>query len=242
MDLNDSSQIPLYNQLKQVIKEDIRNNKYHIGEQLPTEMDLCKQYSVSRVTVRRAIKELVQEGILYRKQGKGTFVSEKKMIRELISLGSFSDLAIQSGQEPSSQIVEYKVRKVDEKLSALFNSDMNSEVLELKRVLSIDGDPFIIEKSYYPVDKFPNLETYTSENVSIYKILKDHYNTDVVKADKTLDITLSNTEQSEIFGCDLNSVMYLLKKNTFTTNNEIIQVSESVILSSKVTFYFSVNQ
>jgi len=242
MDLKDSSQIPLYSQLKQVIKEDIRNDKYKIGEQLPTEMELCEEFNVSRVTVRRAIQELVQEKVLYRKQGKGTFVSEAKIKRELVSLGGFSDVAIQSGQEPSSQILKNRVRKARQKLAELFNIDSDSEILELKRILSINNKPLIIEKSYYPIAKFPNLEGYIGENVSTYKVLKDYYSTDVVKANKTLDIILSDAEQSTIFNCDLNSVMYLLKKKTFSKGNEVIHVSESVIPSSKVTFAFSVSE
>lgn len=242
MDLKDSSQIPLYSQLKQAIKEDIRNDKYKIGEQLPTEMELCEEFNVSRVTVRRAIQELVQEKVLYRKQGKGTFVSEAKIKRELVSLGGFSDVAIQSGQEPSSQILKNRVRKAGQQLAELFNIDSDSEILELKRILSINNKPLIIEKSYYPIAKFPNLEAYIGENVSTYKVLKDYYRTDVVKANKTLDIILSDAEQSTIFNCDLNSVMYLLKKKTFSTGNEVIHVSESVIPSSKVTFTFSVSK
>jgi len=241
MYLKETSQIPLYSQLKQVIKEDIRENKYKVGEQLPTEIDLCKKYNVSRVTVRRAIQELVKENILNRRQGKGTFVNVGKIKRELISLGSFSDIAIQSGQEPSSNIIEYRIREMGEELAELFNDDLNSTVLELKRVLSINETPLIIENSYFPISKFPNLEFYLNENVSLYKILEKYYNTQIVKAKKTLDTILSNKEHAEIFDCDPNSVMYFLKKHAFTTNGEIVHVSESCILSSRVTFSFSVN-
>src|SRR5699024_9597842 len=159
-----------------------------------------------------------------------------------ISLGSFSDLAIQSGQEPSSKIIEYKIKKMDKQTACLFNEDINNEVLVLKRILNINEEPFIIEKSYLPINRFPGIETYINENVSIYKILRNYYDTGIVKADKTLDITLANAEQAEIFNCDLNEIMYLLKKNALTKNDEIVHISESIILGSKVTFTFSVEK
>ncbi|GGB39213.1 UTRA domain-containing protein [Virgibacillus dakarensis] len=240
MKLKNASQIPLYHQLKQIIIEDIESGKYETGEQLPTEMELCKKYGVSRITVRRAVSDLVDEKILYRKQGKGTFVSESKIKRELISIGSFSDITTQSGKEPSTQILENKIKKPNGELCSLFKIMPEDNVLELKRLLSINGKPFIIETSYYPISRFPKLETYIGSNVSTYKILRDYYDVEINKAEKTLDVTLSDVEQSAIFECDLNSVMYLLRKTAYDTNNEVVHVSNSLILGSKVTFTFTV--
>src|SRR5699024_2140238 len=159
-----------------------------------------------------------------------------KIKRELISIGSFSDITTQSGKEPSTQILENRIKKPNKKLCKLFKIKPEDDILELKRLLSINGEPFIIETSYYPITRLPKLETYISGNTSIYKILRDYYNVEIIKAEKTLDITFSDTEQSEIFECDTNSVMYLLKKTAFDTENEAVHVSNSLILASKVTF------
>ncbi|MEI3605108.1 UTRA domain-containing protein [Pseudogracilibacillus sp. SE30717A] len=240
--LNSASQIPLYHQLKQVIIGDIESGKYKIGEQLPTEIELCENYSVSRITVRRAISDLVNEKILYRKQGKGTFVSESKIERELISIGSFSDITTQSGKEPSTQILETQIKKPTKELCNVLKISSDQDILELKRLLSINGKPFIIETSHYPISRFPNLETYISSNQSIYKILRENYGVEIVKAEKTLDVKLSNPEQSEIFECDANSVLYLLKKTAFDKKDEVVHVSNSLFLASKVTFTFTVKE
>src|SRR5690625_2541314 len=153
MKLNSASQIPLYHQLKQLIIEDIENGKYEIGEQLPTEIELCEKYGVSRITVRRAISDLVDERVLNRRQGKETFVGESKIKRELISMGSFSDTTIQSGKEPSAQILSNQLIKPDEELCNIFKIKPSDDVLELRRLLSIDKSPFIIETSYYPMTR-----------------------------------------------------------------------------------------
>lgn len=240
--LNSASQIPLYHQLKQVIIEDIESGKYEVGEQLPTELELCEEYSVSRITVRRAISDLVDEKILYRQQGKGTFVSEAKIERELILIGSFSDIATESGKEPSAQILETIIKKPTKELCDVLKISSEEDILELKRLLSINGKPFIIETSHYPLLRFPKLETYITSNQSVYKILKENYDVEIVKAEKTLDIKLSNIEQSEIFDCDANSVLYLLRKTAFDKKNDVVHVSNSLFLASKVTFTFTVEE
>lgn len=78
MKLNNASSLPLYEQLMINIKDEMDKGVYKAGDRIPNEAELCDLYSVSRITVRRAIQELVEEGLLERKQGKGTFVSRKK--------------------------------------------------------------------------------------------------------------------------------------------------------------------
>ncbi len=241
MKLNNASQIPLYHQLKQIIIEDIESGKYGIGEQLPTETELCETYSVSRITVRRAITDLVDEKVLYRKQGKGTFVSEAKIERELVSIGSFSDITTESGKEPSTQILETRIKKPSKDLCKLLTINADEYVLELRRLLSINEEPFILETSHYPISRFPNLETHIATNQSTYKILREQYNVEIVKAIKTLDVKLSNAEQSEIFACDPNSILYLVNKTALDKRGQVVHVSNSFFLASKVTFTFNVD-
>lgn len=239
--LNNASQIPLYYQLKHIILDEIESGKFKVGEQLPTETELCEKYNVSRITVRRAISELVADKVLYKKQGKGTFVSEYKIERELISIGSFSDITTESGKEPSTQILQTSITKPTKELCKALKITANEKVLELKRLLRIDGKPFIIEISQYPLSRFPKLETYIGSNQSIYKILREKYGVEIVKAEKTLDIKRSNEEQSRIFDCDVNSVLYLLRKTAYDKNDEVVHLSSSFLLAAKVTFKFTVN-
>lgn len=109
MKLNISSEKPLYLQLKEHIKSEINMERYMPGQKLSTETELCEEYGVSRITARRAITDLVEEGVLIKKQGKGTFVREVKHKRELISVGSFSELTSSSGNEPNTKILSINI-------------------------------------------------------------------------------------------------------------------------------------
>lgn len=89
MKLNTTSDIPLFKQLKNDLLEQIKKGIYISGQQIPTETELSELYHVSRITIRRAITELCNEGVLIKKQGKGTFVKERKIFRKLEHTLSF---------------------------------------------------------------------------------------------------------------------------------------------------------
>ncbi|WP_334074635.1 MULTISPECIES: UTRA domain-containing protein [Paenibacillus] len=236
MKLNVSSQSPLYLQLKQIIKEDISRGVYKAGQKLPPEAEIGKTYGVSRITVRRAITDLVEEGVLHSQQGKGSYVRELKEKRELISVGSFSDMTTLSGKTPSSQILSNLVMEADEKLASTFKIQLNDPVLKLHRLLFIDNQPFIIETSFFPLEILPDLEKYIGESPSTYHILKERYGVEPAFSEKTLEVILATEYESSLFHCDRGTPLYLLGKITYDQQDRPMHYSQSVYMSSKVIF------
>ena len=108
--LSESSS-PLYHQLMQRLAEDIERGKYPVGSRIPPEHELEALYKVSRVTVRRALAELTAEGMLERKQGKGTFVSTPRISQDLKSIHSFHDACKQNGFQSGTIVIHVKEEK-----------------------------------------------------------------------------------------------------------------------------------
>ena len=108
--LQTESSSPLYHQLMQRITDDIEKGNYPVGSRIPPEHELAAAYRVSRVTVRRALAELTQEGLLERKQGKGTFVSVPRISRNLKSINSFHDSCRQSGITAGTRVIHVRGR------------------------------------------------------------------------------------------------------------------------------------
>ena len=105
--LDNNTATPLYLQLKNKLQEDIENGRLAPGSKIPTEFELGEQYGVSRVTVRKALKELSDQGYLERKSGKGTFVAEKKLQRSLSSgVFAFSEMCRSMGLTPGAQTIK----------------------------------------------------------------------------------------------------------------------------------------
>jgi GntR family transcriptional regulator, frlABCD operon transcriptional regulator len=241
MKLNNSSEKPLYFQLKQVLKDDIFRGKYKPGEKLPPESELCKLYGVSRITSRRAITDLVQEGVLYSLQGKGTFVKEMKEKRELISVGGFSEMTSASGKQPSSQILSNQIIRADEQLCEKFGIAIGEPVLKLHRLLFIEDTlPFIIETSFFPLNLFPNLEKHIGVSPSTYQILKEKYEIEFSRSKKTLEVVLASDYEANIFECDLGFPLFSIEKLTFDTQKRPVHFSKSLYMTNRVVFNIDV--
>src|SRR5699024_6442493 len=103
--LDYNSVVPLYHQLKELITENIKGRLWKEGFKVPSERELMGTYKVSRATVRKALTELMTEGLIYRKQGIGTFVSESKINQNLIGELSFNQQVLRKNMTPSSILV-----------------------------------------------------------------------------------------------------------------------------------------
>src|SRR5260370_34090421 len=108
------SPLPRYYQLKEIMREKINSGEWKPGALIPSDGELGEQYGISRMTARQAITELVNEGLFYREQGKGTFVSRHKITQQLIRLTGFSEDIKARGQRPGSKVLSAEMFPADE--------------------------------------------------------------------------------------------------------------------------------
>ena len=100
--------LPAYIRIHDKIKEDVDDGTWKIGQRLPSERDLCETFDVSRMTVRQAITLLVDEGILERKPGSGTFVASSRVKEKMRGTTSFTEIVKSQGRKPSSELISYQ--------------------------------------------------------------------------------------------------------------------------------------
>lgn len=170
--LQSDSSSPLYHQLKQRIAADIERGTYPVGSRIPPEHELEKLYEVSRVTVRRALAELTTEGLLERKQGKGTFVSVPQGRMHLKSLHSFHDSCTFNKVKPSTDVIHVKEMTASTRDAEELNLAVGSRVLEMLRVRRADGIPVVLEKN-----RFSMAYAYLQDqdlSGSLYSLLREY--------------------------------------------------------------------
>ena len=143
--ITDSSS-PLYKQLITRLRSDIAAGVYPVHSRIPTEQELCSTYQVSRVTVRKALLELTQEGLLKRHQGKGTFVSIPRIRRDLRDINSFNDTCRMMRCTPSTQLLHASVIAAtqDDRTELLLENDAR-QVIEIVRLRLADNIPVMLE-------------------------------------------------------------------------------------------------
>lgn len=218
---------------KEVIKPD---------EQIPTEMSLTQSHGVSRITVRKAIDELVNEGYLYRIQGKGTFVKAETYNRDLFSICSCTEDIKRMGMEPSRKLIEQGIELADKKRAKIFGINENDDIFVLKRVYLADKEPVNYTISYINSKFFPGIENLYFSTASLYQVIEKKYNVRITKASRTLEAVSVDNEVALLLNMKKSSPVLLFTAVTFGIVNgqEVpIETFKCYYRSDKFKFYIN---
>jgi GntR family transcriptional regulator len=142
--------IPLYYQLENILRSKIEAGEALPNQKLPTEQELSREYKISRATVRQALAALVSEGLLYRKQGKGTFVTEKATQTKSVKLTGFTEDLFSEGHQAEVKILEIRPVAAPDRIAAALRLPTGDEVIRFKRLRALDGGPFSYVINYLP--------------------------------------------------------------------------------------------
>jgi GntR family transcriptional regulator len=164
------SALPLYAQVKQSLQREIEADM-KAGDALPTEGELEKRFGVSRITVRRALDELVSEGVIVRQQGRGTFVREPHIAQELPRLVSWSAQMRALGYEPGSIQTDIELMEPSAELAQLLEMPPGERLMLVRRLRTANGEPVCIMSNYLPEKLVPNFGSHGLLGDSLYATL-----------------------------------------------------------------------
>lgn len=226
--INKNIPIPLYYQVKQDIILKIKNGVYKVEEKLPGENELQKIYNVSSITVRKALSDLVNEGYLYRIQGKGTYVAKPKITR-LLNLRSFTDELKEKGLKPSTKVLEIDTivnGDIAEKLS--INKD--NKLTMIKRLRFADETPIAIQTSYISANILSKGDAERLEVVnSLYVLLEEKgIVPDGAKEIYNIKI-LEDKEICSLLGQKKGTPAFSVNRLTFNEMNMPFEYAESIL-------------
>lgn len=190
--LNNDSPIPLYYQLKETLKEAIQQGELKPGEKIPSERELEETYGVSRMTARRALVELCNEGLVYREQGRGTFVTDLKYSQNLFRLTSFTEESEHQNLSPGARVLDQKLVQNEHVCAQMGVSP--EPLICIRRIRTINDEPVAIEASYIRASLCPGLETADLNNVSLYSYLSNQYGLRLASAHQSIEARLATPE------------------------------------------------
>jgi len=231
------SPLPLYYQLKQIIINMVESRELKENDKLPTENELCKQFSISRTTTRQALKELVNEDYIYVIQGKGTFISPKKFQQELLNFYSFTDEMEKIGRTPTTLVLEFKIIETDNKVAQVLKINQNDKIYKFIRVRLADNEPMILETTYIPYDLFPGISREDLESNPLYAILVGRFHTVFTKAEETFRSTLLNEGEAKKLNYIKGGPAILLERITYNNYNRVIEYTKSVTRGDKFKYH-----
>ncbi len=158
--MSNNTLVPLYQQVQEDIKNAIEQGKYRPKEKIPAEPELSAEYSVSRITIRRAIEELCNEGYLIKMRGRGTFVSTPRINRKMTGSNrteGFSETCHALGMVPGARLLDCKIIPARSEEQEFFGCGPDALLLYIQRIRTADGQPVFEENLFLPYEPFKEL-------------------------------------------------------------------------------------
>lgn len=226
--------VPIYYQIKEILLEMIENEELKCGDTIPTERELSEFQGVSRMTVNKAVLELVNQGILYREQGKGTFVAKPKENHELKHLKSFTEEMRERGLNSTVRILSFKVKQATKQVKTILDmTGEDNKIIEIKRLRISDNEPVAIETAYIPHDLCPDMTKKMIEGKSLYGIFRNKYKYYPNKAKQTIEPIMLNEYERTLLNQPSTSLALLFKRNTYTRDGIHIEYTNAIYRSDK---------
>jgi GntR family transcriptional regulator len=232
-----NSPLPRYYQLREIMRERVRSGEWKPGEIIPSERELSEKYGISRMTARQAITELVNEGLFYREQGKGTFVSQRKITQQLIHLTGFTEDIRARGQRPGTKVLSTEMLPADETTAEKLRIDPGTLIFRLQRLRLADEQPLAIELSQISFKGCERLLEEDLEKNSLYRMLETIYGIPLMEADQELEAGLAGNEEAQLLKIAIGSPVLFTRRVTYTERNQPIEYAKAAYCGNKYTFY-----
>jgi len=234
--LDKSSHIPLYLQLTAQLIRMIEEGQLKPGDKIASERELSETLKVSRITSRLAIQELFKSGLIYREQGRGTFIAESKM-RNVQGFTSFTENMEKRGLKPGSQILLQEVMPAEDTLARLLHINPGDAVLHLYRLRTADERPVAVQYAHLPLNICEGLETEPLTNESLFKVLRTKYNVYPAWTEAVVEASSSLPEDAHLLSLKPSEPVLVVRGLTFSESFDIVESVRTIYPSRGFALY-----
>ncbi|KJS84721.1 MAG: GntR family transcriptional regulator [Peptococcaceae bacterium BICA1-8] len=227
--IDKNSVIPIYYQLAKLFEGKIQRGELKPGESMPTEMKIVADFGVSRMTVRKAIAELVAKGMVHAQQGKGTFVSNPKLDNVVFELNNFDQEIRQRGFEYKTTLIEAKIIKADERLRKIFKiDDHNFRLLYFRSVISAEDEKLAYEVKYTIYTKSKPILEFELQDPNLPYLITANSDYLPMSSKKVLQAAVSAKEDASILSIGLNTPLLVVEQTIYDGQLKPVGWSKSV--------------
>ncbi|GEN54499.1 GntR family transcriptional regulator [Halobacillus faecis] len=224
--VNPNKDLALYLQLKELFIDRIHNGQWEADKLIPTEQELMKEFDVSRTTIRQAISILVQEGLVEKKQGRGTIVKPRKLSGNLSQLKGFAEEVLERGQVPRSKLIraEFKSNLHHEKSMLEVKDD--APILLIERIRLADEVPVALERTCWPKEIGEILMKHNLDEARYYEIL-ENYNIYLNRASEKIAAINATIDEADALGIRGGEALLEMTRLSFGVNERPIEYTKT---------------
>ena len=219
---------PLYEQLVDTLRDKIEN-ELEQGDMLPSERELSVRYGLSRTTVRLALQELENLGLVRKRHGKGTFVTDKtSQATDIMQVYSFTEQMRKMGRDPETQILEFRDLPADKYLTTHLGIAPGDKIIKLKRLRSADGMALMVERSYLPGRFFSGITPGALEDRSLYDVIEEDFGQKIHIAEEEVYASVARMKDAQLLDINEGAPVLDLVRTTRNTDDDVVEFTLSV--------------
>ena len=234
------TETPLYIQLKDILIEKIQSTMSD-DQQLDSEREICEMYKVSRTTVRQALAELEKQKYIYKVQGKGNFILNRKIEQQLVKFYSFTNEMHKINKVPESKVISFIVEASTEKIASKLGITTSDLIYKIVRIRIADKIPMIYETTYLPFSCFPNLDKEILEKTAMYEVLQTKYRIEITSAEEYLEPVLPNDIESFYLDISRNEPSLKIERTTYQIQ-KVIEYTVSIARGDQFKYRISLKK
>lgn len=226
--IDKSSSVPYYDQLAELLRDEIRENKPDCGVyQLPSENELCRLQGLTRATVRRALDVLEREGWVYREKGKGTFAATRRVEHDVSHLVSTTEAMERRGWSMTTKVLGVRRTRAPTHVSHELELALGAGAYELRRLRIVEGSPLSVQTSYLPQRLCPDLEE-NDLSISLYRLLEGRYGLRLWTGRETLRACGATAEEARLLQIREGSPVMCCERTTYSSIGTAVEYLEAV--------------
>ena len=218
----DPDRRPLYAQIEAALAAEISGGVFPPGSQLPPEDRLIERFNASRITVRKAIENLVLRGQVEIRRGKGTFVTQPKIRQELTELTGFVEDMLALGRTPTARLLDTQIVPADADVARHLAVPPGSLVMRIQRVRLADGVAMSFDETYLPREIGEKIVTHDLDAEPIFSLLEDKYDLPLTQAEYRLEAINATPEVAQALAIDSGSAVFLIERISYTEGQQPI--------------------
>lgn len=229
--------LPLYVQVEATLQEMIEDTEYGPGDQIPSERELSELLGVSRMTVRRAIENLISQGLLERRSTYGTYVRSPQVVRPVGMSHTQSISQMLAGKATGAELLHFEQMRAPRKVAAMLQLRVGEHVFMIRRLRTAEGVPFCVETAYLPARLVPGLSAVDlRKNASLYQLLRERYGIIPDQSDGELRISRCLPDEAEWLNLSIGDPVLFLKTRVVDVQGQPFEYMKSVNHPERVVF------
>jgi GntR family transcriptional regulator len=206
----------LYARIETVLVGEITDGDFKVGDQLPTEDSLIARFGVSRITIRRAMQNLVSRGLVEIRRGKGTFVAAPKITQNLTELSGFVEDMHALGRKPTARVIGKEIVAADATVASQLALTKGEHVVRIQRVRLADGIPLSFDETYLPLEIGKKIITNNLKVEPIFSLLERKYDVPLIEAEYKLDAVAAENEVAKALKVRPRSPIFRIERTSYT--------------------------